>query len=367
LANGQRGVGDLTAEMQAGRDKGRSLAQALAAREPHGWFMPDQRGGQPGQGVAAVWTTELGHLRGRMHRGPRRQWAGCKPRRGPQVAHRRQARPSCDRRPQVGHERRCGTGQTGDMPGGGVPYQVRESGRQLRALVLGESDALPCAGEQAQMDRLRGRRGSQGALCGLGKPLGVRGSKGAPMAREALASLLRRPGQHLIGSGTQRSHRLAALARSRRLAQGRFRVVLAQPVGQDAFDPSQSRIPPSTPGHWAPLEPPRECLACQRPWFWKPSGCIAPAAQKFSTRRPVDGIVLLTRSRLLGALMGDRSRIAHRSGNLELSCARHSAMKMVPQLFIRDLGWLHAHAHQWGWLDLSDGLEPSEQDCPSLT
>jgi len=90
-------------------------------------------------------------------------------------------------------------------------------------------------------------------------------------------------------------HMMEELARGRRLAQGRFSVVLEQQVGKDAFDPSQSRIPPSTQLHFAPLEQPREFFDFQRQWFWKPSWCIEPAGQKFSNRRTVDVIVLLTR------------------------------------------------------------------------
>jgi hypothetical protein len=42
-------------------------------------------------------------------------------------------------------------------------------------------------------------------------------------------------------------------------------------------------------------------------------------------------------------------------------------MKMLPQIFIIDIWWLHAHEHQLGLRDLYDGLEPSEQDFQSLT
>jgi len=45
------------------------------------------------------------------------------------------------------------------MPGGGVPYQVREVGRQLVDLLLVEIDEFQCAVEQAQMDLLLGLRG----------------------------------------------------------------------------------------------------------------------------------------------------------------------------------------------------------------
>jgi len=106
------------------------------------------------------------------------------------------------------------------------------------------------------------------------------------------------------------------LARGRRLAQGRFSVVLEQPVGKDAFDPSQSLIPQSPQLHVAPLEQPRAFFDFQRQWFWKPSWCIEPAGQKFSNRRTVDVIVLLTRSRIRCAMMGYRSRIDNRSFNM---------------------------------------------------
>jgi hypothetical protein len=54
------------------------------------------------------------------------------------------------------------------------------------------------------MDLLLGLRGSQGALGGLGNPLGVLGSKCAPRAMEALNERLSRHGQHMIGVGPQR-------------------------------------------------------------------------------------------------------------------------------------------------------------------
>jgi hypothetical protein len=104
--NGQRGVGDRTADMHDGRDTWLALEQALEARDPKGWFMPDQRGGQQVHGLAEVWTADFGHVRGRMHRGPRMTWAGGTPRRGPQCAPRRKAIPLFDRRQHVGHERR---------------------------------------------------------------------------------------------------------------------------------------------------------------------------------------------------------------------------------------------------------------------
>jgi len=67
--------------------------------------------------------------------------------------------PLVDRRQHVGHESRCGPGNTGDLPGGGVPYPVRELGRQLRDRLLGEIDAFQFAVEPAQMDLWLGLRG----------------------------------------------------------------------------------------------------------------------------------------------------------------------------------------------------------------
>jgi hypothetical protein len=199
---GPRGVGALTAARPEGRDHGRALEQALAARAPHGWGLPDQRGGQPVKGWAEGWTADGGHVRGRRPRGPRMTGAGGTPRRGPPFAPRRQARPRVDRRQPGGPERRCGPGHTGDRPGGGGPSHVREWGRQRRARVLGASDAWPGAGAQAPMDRWLGRRGEQGAWGGRGNPRGVLGSKGAPLARDARDALRRRHGQHLRGRGT---------------------------------------------------------------------------------------------------------------------------------------------------------------------
>lgn len=42
-------------------------------------------------------------------------------------------------------------------------------------------------------------------------------------------------------------------------------------------------------------------------------------------------------------------------------------MKILPQIFIIDICWLHANAPQLGLLDLYDGLEPRENDFHSLT
>jgi hypothetical protein len=202
------------------------------------------------------------------------------------------------------------------MPGGGVPYQVREWGRQLLDLLRVEIDELQCAVEQAPMDLLLGLQGSQGAWCGLGNPRGVLGSKCAPLAMDERNERLSRQGQHMIGVGTPMEPMMEELARGRRWAQGRFRVVLEQQVGTDAFDPSPSLMPQSTQWPCAPLEQPREFFDFQRQWFWKPSWCREPAGQKFSNRRTVDVIVLLTRSRRLCAMMRDRSRIDHRSCNM---------------------------------------------------
>jgi hypothetical protein len=94
--------------------------------------------------------------------------------------------------------------------------------------------------------------------------------------------------------------------------------VLEPQVGTDAFDPSQSLMPQSTQLPCAPLEQPREFVDFQRQWFWKPRWCIAPAGQKFSNRRTVEVIVLLTRSRILCAMMRYRSRIDKRSCNMSL-------------------------------------------------
>jgi hypothetical protein len=106
------------------------------------------------------------------------------------------------------------------------------------------------------------------------------------------------------------------LARGRRLAPGRFRVVLEPQVGKDAFDPSQSLSPQSTQVHVAPLEQPSAFLDFQRQWFWKPSWGGEPAGQQFSNRRTVEVIVRLPWSRILCAMMRSRSRLDNRSLNM---------------------------------------------------
>jgi hypothetical protein len=202
--------------------------------------------------------------------------------------------------------------------GRGRPSHGRAWGRQLRARVLGERDAWPCAGAQAQMDLVRGRRGAQGAWGGRGKPLSVREAKGAPLARDAREALHRRQGQPLRGRGTPREPRRDERARGRRVAPGRCRVGRAPQGGKDAFDPRQALRPQRTPGHGAPREPPRACGDGPRQGCWKPRGGLAPAGHKCSPRRPVEGIVLLTRSRLRWAMRGDRARIAPRACTMAL-------------------------------------------------
>ena len=100
--DGQGGVGNFSADMNDGRDKGLAVEQPLEAGDTKGRFMPDQRDRQQVYGLAEVRTTNLRDCRGGMHRGARTLLTRGKPGGGPPFAPRGEALPVFERGEQVG-------------------------------------------------------------------------------------------------------------------------------------------------------------------------------------------------------------------------------------------------------------------------
>lgn len=236
FADSQGGVRNFAADMNHGRDKRLAVEQPLKAGDAKGRFMPDQRGGQQLNGVAPVWTADLGDLGRSMHRGSRAKLAGGKPGRGPQFAHRGEALPVFDGGEEVGGSLRRRPWNTGQMSGRRVLHQGLELAGEVLDLLLVDVDALELALEQAHMHLWRRSGRDKRPLRGLLNLLGVLGPERTPMVMEELDYIGSGQGQNVIRIWAHMQNMMEQLTRGRRLAQRRFIRVLKQEIRKDSFD-----------------------------------------------------------------------------------------------------------------------------------
>ena len=361
------GVRQVAAALPTGRDHRRALEQPLKAGEAQGRCMPDQRGGQPIQGLAPVWTADLGALGRSLPRGSRAKLAGGNPGSGPPCAHRGDARPVVDGGADVGGDLRRSPGHTGQMSGRRVRPHGLERVGEVRARRLVDVDALALARAQAHRPRWRRAGRDKRPLRGLRTLLGVLGSARPPMVLDELDAIGSGQGPQVRRSWAPMQNMLAQLTRGRSWAQRLFSRVRKHESRQDSFDAGASLMPARTPLPLAPLEQPGACVALPRQGRRKSRGGLEATCPECCHRGTRDGSMLGLGSCLVPALIRYGSRSDTPQCHERIFRRRHVCTEMITSGFIIDIRWCHPHEDQLGVVLRSDGLEVGEDDLNAWT